>query len=103
MQTKRTILYATCFAILLMGGCSKKTGSNNAEINEKKAVMATVKEVVEMEYTPVLNFTGTAEANKEVNLGSAIPGRVERINFPKGKPKRPPVINSHSNFSGKII
>lgn len=84
MQTKRTILYATCFAILLMGGCSKKTGSNNAEINEKKAVMATVKEVVEMEYTPVLNFTGTAEANKEVNLGSAIPGRVERINFPKG-------------------
>ena len=41
MQTKRTILYATCFAILLMGGCSKKTGSNNAEINEKKAVMAT--------------------------------------------------------------
>ncbi|MGI6073238.1 MAG: efflux RND transporter periplasmic adaptor subunit [Fermentimonas sp.] len=84
MQTNRTILYATCLVTLLMGGCGKKAGNNDAETGENKVVVTTVKDAVEMEYTPLLNFTGTAEANKEVNLGSAIPGRVEKINFQKG-------------------
>lgn len=52
--------------------------------NEKKAIVVSVKEAVEMEYTPQLNYTGTAEPNKEVNLGSAIPGRIEKINYSKG-------------------
>lgn len=78
------ILYATGFAMLFAGGCGKRSNSGDAQADVKTAVKVTVKEAVEMEYTPVLNFTGTAEPNKEVNLGSAIPGRVEKINYPKG-------------------
>ncbi|MEA4905327.1 MAG: efflux RND transporter periplasmic adaptor subunit [Petrimonas sp.] len=84
MKINRTILYTTCFATLLFGGCSKKATSGDTEANAQTAVKVTVKDAVEMEYTPVLNFTGTAEPNKEVNLGSAIPGRIEKINYPKG-------------------
>lgn len=84
MKINRIILFTSCFTLLLAGGCSKKTASGGTETKAKTAVRVTVKEAVEMEYTPVLNFTGTAEANKEVNLGSAIPGRVEKINYPKG-------------------
>ena len=47
------------------------------------ATKVTVHVAKEMEYIPVLNFTGTAEANREAAL-KAIPGRVEKIHFSKG-------------------
>lgn len=84
MQIKKNMLYATCFLSLFASGCSKKTNSESTAPDSNAAVKVTVKKAVEMEYAPVLNFTGTAEANKQANLGSAIPGRVEKINYSKG-------------------
>lgn len=40
---------------------------------------------VEREFIPVLTYAGTAFANKEANLGTAIPGRVEKIYFNEGQ------------------
>lgn len=82
MRLTNNITYATCLFALLVSGCSKNSDAN-AE-TEPTAVKVTVAKAVEKEYTPLLHFSGTAEANKEVNLGSAIPGRVEKINYAKG-------------------
>lgn len=84
MQLTNRMAYATCFLALLASGCNNRPASSDAEATSASAVKVTVANAKEMEYTPVLNFTGTAEANKQANLGSAIPGRVEKLNYAKG-------------------
>nr|WP_286849403.1 MULTISPECIES: efflux RND transporter periplasmic adaptor subunit [unclassified Proteiniphilum] len=85
MQLTNKIAYTTCLLALLASGCGKKMTENS----DKAATSATATKVTvyvakEMDYVPVLNFTGTAEANREANLGASIPGRVEKIHFTKG-------------------
>ena len=82
MRLTNKITYATCLLTIFASGCTKKS-DGNADVTPA-AVKVTVANAVEKEYTPLLHFTGTAEANKEVNLGSSIPGRVEKINYSKG-------------------
>ncbi len=48
------------------------------------AIPVTVAKSVEKEFTPELDYSGTAFANKEANLGTAIPGRVEKIHYQIG-------------------
>ncbi len=83
MQLKNKFLIATTMLAFLVTGCGndKSTTSNN---DTKAAVKVTVANSQTREYNPELWYTGTAEANQEVNLGSAIPGRVEKINYQKG-------------------
>lgn len=53
---------------------------------EKESVIPiTVGKSVEKEFSPELEYSGTAFANKEANLGTAIPGRVEKIHFNVGE------------------
>ena len=53
---------------------------------EKESVIpVTVSKSIEKEFTPEIEFSGTAFANKEANLGTAIPGRVEKIHFNVGE------------------
>ena len=83
MQLSKRILIATSMVALLVTSCGK--GKNETSGNtENQAVKVTVATSQTKEYNPQLLFTGTAEANQEVNLGSAIPGRVEKINYRKG-------------------
>lgn len=83
MQLKNRITCITCLLSLVLGGCSTKATEENKEIKDS-ATKVTVYTAKEMEYTPSLNFTGTAKANREANLGASIPGRVEKIYFTKG-------------------
>lgn len=83
----RSLLLPT-FVGLLMGitaGCSPKGDkSNQSESESDKAVPVTITQVKEMSFTPSIRFSGSAEASKSANLGTALPGRVERIHYAKG-------------------
>lgn len=61
--------------------CKHKSSS---DANAVEAVAVTVATVDEREYAPVLNFSGTVEANREANLATTLPGRVEKIYFKEG-------------------
>ncbi|MDD2513550.1 MAG: efflux RND transporter periplasmic adaptor subunit [Proteiniphilum sp.] len=83
MQLTNKIAYTTCLLAIFAGGCGKKSTESSGDA-AKTATTVTVYTAKEMEYTPVLSFTGTAEANREADLGASIPGRVEKIHFAKG-------------------
>lgn len=77
---KKNVLFAVCL-VLMTTACSTQ---NKSEENEVKAARVTVAESVETEYHPILNYSGTAEANRKVNLASSLPGRIEKIYYKKG-------------------
>ncbi|WP_294070244.1 efflux RND transporter periplasmic adaptor subunit [Proteiniphilum sp. UBA1028] len=86
MQLTNRIAYTACLLAILAGGCSTKTTERGGDATaaSETATRVTVYSAKEMEYIPVLNFTGTAEANREAKLGASIPGRVEKIHFARG-------------------
>lgn len=75
--------------LLLLGvmgstvSCSKK-GDNEQTSEADKVVPVTIAQAKEMTFTPNIRFSGSAEASKSANLGTALPGRVERIHYTKG-------------------
>lgn len=83
MQLKKKTLIATSMVALLVIGCVNSKNETNDHADEK-IVKVTVATSEVKEYNPELRYTGTAEPNESVNLGTAIPGRVEKINFQKG-------------------
>lgn len=70
----------TCIA-LLAWSCKNKV---QKEQEHNSIIPITVGKSVEKEFTPELKYSGTAFANKEANLGTAIPGRVEKIHYKVG-------------------
>jgi len=68
--------------VAIMSSC--KQDENNQK-ESRNVVPVALSKSVEKEYTAVLTFSGTAFAKKEANLGTAIPGRVERIHFQEGE------------------
>lgn len=83
IQLTNKIAYTTCLLAIFACGCGKKSTESSGDV-AKTATTVTVYTAKKMEYTPVLNYTGTAEANREADLGASIPGRVEKIHFSKG-------------------
>jgi membrane fusion protein (multidrug efflux system) len=77
----KTILILVGLAIAL-AGCSGSTENNNK--TEPTALLVTVVTAVEKSYTPTISYSGTVFANREANLGAALPGKVERIFFAEG-------------------
>lgn len=73
-------IYILLTVTLLVAGCSKHT--TTAE--PKQSINVNTTETRDTTYIPVLEYTGTLTANKEANLGSIVPGRVERILIPEG-------------------
>lgn len=82
MQLRKKLVYATCLLALLTG-CNQKADKSDTG-NAPGAIRVTVASAKERNYTPDMSFTGSAEANREANLGASIPGRVEKIHFSKG-------------------
>ena len=75
------------FAIILAVTISLFSCKDQVQKEQKNdnRIPVTIAKSVEKEYTPVLTFSGTAFANREANLGTAIPGRVEKIHFDEGQ------------------
>lgn len=61
-------------------GCNDKNIVNKTQ---PKVAISTVTAVDSL-YNTVLSFSGTVSPNKEANLGSIIPGKVDRILIPEG-------------------
>lgn len=69
-------------AIVINVSCTKQEKNGKQATNK---IPVSVSKSIEKKYTPTLNFSGTAFANREANLGTAIPGRVEKIYFDEGQ------------------
>lgn len=82
MQIINKAILTTSMVAMLLTGCSKNKTTTTVDTNS--TVKVTVATSQTKEYYPELRYTGTAEPNQEVNLGSAIPGRVEKINYQRG-------------------
>jgi membrane fusion protein (multidrug efflux system) len=76
-------LIISFIAAATLVGCNVKETENN---QPKEVLPEPVKTVyaTTREYNPTLELTGTFFANQEANLGTALPGRVEKLYFPKG-------------------
>lgn len=70
-------------ALLVMVSCSEQ---KQATVSQDKSEIIPVKvaKAGAKEFTPSLDLSGTAFADREANLGAALPGRVEKIYFPEG-------------------
>jgi len=79
MKTRIIIIVAVVFLI----SCSSQE-VNNANLEESKAVPVKVLKAEEKFYSRGLELSGTVFADKEANLGAALPGRIEKIYFPEG-------------------
>lgn len=58
------------------------------KIEEKKSlgpVPVTIATALKLKYQPVIEYTGTAFAFKEANLGTTLPGRVEKLHYQIGE------------------
>ncbi len=62
--------------LILFSACSNDNSSVESE--EETLIVSTVIST-ETSYQNVLEFSGTCYSNKEANLGSSIPGRIEKI------------------------
>lgn len=74
---KITILIS---AVALLSGCSHK---QQTAVKDPVVNVNTVA-VCDTTYVPTIEYTGTLMASQEANLGSIVPGRVERILIPEG-------------------
>lgn len=64
---------------------SCKSDKDEAENKEKDtAIPVMTEKAVAEEYPEVFEFTGTVYANREANLGSSMPGKVEEFHYPEG-------------------
>lgn len=72
-------------SLAFMSACNGGTNKATTEAADSTtAVTITTATAQRIEYTPTLELTGTAEAVRSVNLGTSIPGRVERVHCRRG-------------------
>ena len=86
-MTRRTlppIANSRCLIILILAlglvGCNHK---NSLKDVPEQVVISTVTAVDSL-YSTVLSFSGTVSPNKEANIGSVVPGKVEQILVTEG-------------------
>ena len=70
-------------ACLILVSCSNSKTDITSGSDPVRIPVSVVKPV-EKEFTPSVELSGTAFADREANLGAALPGRVETIYFPEG-------------------
>lgn len=80
MKTKMLILLAL---LGLMTACNSGQ-EENPGTDAQKAVPVKTTKATQESYTPVLELAGTVFAQKEANLGAALPGRVEKTFYDEG-------------------
>ena len=72
----------TTTTLLLLASCS---GKNEQPDKQTQAIPEVITDKVKLlSYAPTQMFTGTVLANREANLGAALPGKVEAIHFIEG-------------------
>lgn len=72
-------------AVILLFGIISCTNQKKEATPETEKILVSTTTTKLQNYTPELDYTGTAFAIKEANLGAAIPGRVEKTYYKKGQ------------------
>lgn len=80
---KATFLIPILASALLLSGCNE--GSKEAEQKIEGNPIVTVVQSKTKSYSPTLTYSGTVFANRESNLGAALPGKVEKIFYEEGQ------------------
>lgn len=90
MQYRRYRTLGMLLATLaLLPACRRgETSAEKQAADSLSVVSITTAQAQTKEYTTALQFTGTAEAIRSANLGTALPGRVERIHCQRGEAVR---------------
>jgi len=78
----KKLIFSLAILIVMVSCNNSKTIDTMA--SEKSAVPVHVASSSLREYSPSLDLSGTVYADREANLGAALPGRVEKIYFPEG-------------------
>ncbi|HEX2974969.1 MAG TPA: efflux RND transporter periplasmic adaptor subunit [Bacteroidales bacterium] len=78
---KRTIYFT--MLLIVAASCSEKKQAVVTDPANSVIPVRVIKAELR-QYIPVIELSGTAFADKEANLGAALPGRVEKIYFPEG-------------------
>lgn len=81
MNHTKQLLISLSILIFLFG-CSENTEQNKQK--EEKTVVTTTRSE-QKTYSPWLEYNGTAFAHREASLGTALPGRVEKIHYEEGE------------------
>lgn len=74
-------MIALSVLVLLQGCGSQSEKSTNVE---NEAVVVSAAKAEKMIYTPELQFSGIAKANRDASLSTALPGRIESLKVTKG-------------------
>lgn len=74
--------YIVIILVLALFGC-KSNKQSDEQVQAEIPVVKTAK-AIEMSFAQRLTYPGTVFANRESNLGAALPGKVERICFAEG-------------------
>lgn len=78
---KRIMIFT--MLLVITASCSeKKQVVISDNVNSAVPVRVIIAET--RQYIPIIELSGTAFADKEANLGAALPGRVEKLYFPEG-------------------
>lgn len=70
-------------AALVIAGCNNSK-QEPQELKEQKKIVVTTAVATSRSYHPELIYSGTAHPYREANLGTTLPGRVEKIHFQEG-------------------
>ena len=73
--------------LILIISCRQQNTAVGLKESDEKIPVNVVKSE-SRQYIPSIELSGTAFADKEANLGSALPGRVEKVYFPEGSQVR---------------
>lgn len=77
---KKILPIALLLIVLMVTACEQ----NQVEESKESITSVVTAKVEVSSYVPELIYSGTVLATKEANLGTALPGRVEKIHFAKG-------------------
>lgn len=69
--------------ILIFAGC--KQSNNTTEDTTDNAVRVTTVKSTELKYHPEKTYSGSSSPLKEANLGTTLPGKVEKIHYEEGE------------------
>ncbi len=77
---KKNLLLILSIVMLVVTGCDNKENAPEKKTTKIPDVKSEIAQ--KYNYDPVLEFSGTMMPNREANLGSALPGRVEKCFYP---------------------
>jgi membrane fusion protein, multidrug efflux system len=69
---------------LVITGMGCHSPNNQKQSNQQNTIRVTTAIAKKLQYHPVKTFNGTSLAYKEANLGTTLPGKVEKIHYEKG-------------------